>query len=129
MGNEVINVDVIVFWISVVLIAVTLGIKTWLTKGQPITGWVRPNKDKQQREKIEVLFQRYLTITYIEMRGTSNEFSLRHKKIEEELLEYAGDELAQEIQNLHSIMYFQSNPARRIATVDKVIFAFAKQFD
>lgn len=122
--------DVIVFWISVVLIAVTLGIKTWLTEGQPITGWVRPNKDKkQQREKIEALFVRYLTITYIEMRGTSNEFSLRHKKIEEELLEYAGDELTQEIQNLHSIIYFQSNPARRIADIDRVISAFKKQFN
>ena len=79
--------DVIVFWISVVLIAVTLGIKTWLTKGQPITGWVRPNKDKQQREKIE------------------------------------------EIQTLHSIIYFQSNPARRIADIDRVISAFKKQFN
>ena len=56
MGNEVINVDVIVFWISVVLIAVTLGIKTWLTKGQPITGWVRPNKDKTRGAKLTVFF-------------------------------------------------------------------------
>lgn len=121
--------EMIVFWISMALIAVTLGIKTWLTEGQPVVGWIRrPNQDKQQFKEIEKLFLRYLTLTYIEMRGNDNEFSPRHRQIEEEFLAYAGDELAQEMKNLHSVIYFQTNPAQRIVKINKVIDAFKKQF-